>query len=511
MLRAFEDGPAVDNVLWTAADSAWATRVAAEADTAAPSRPSRPAAWLGARAAAALQRLQPRAPAVARLLASGTQLGGPLLLAALAGLAVGLAADVLGGAQRINLLAPPVWALLLWNVAVYVGMALLALRARGGRTPWAGSPARLARWWLGRGATRAGRRDAPLQAWAALWAPLAAPLLAARAAALLHVGAAALAAGVIAGMYLRGLVLDFRAGWQSTFLDAEQVHTLLSALLGPAAGLSGIALPDAAGVAVLQLGPAAVATAPAADWIHLYALTLTAVVVLPRLLLAVAAAAQARWRAGRLVLPLHEPYFQRLLLARAGSDAVVQVHPHAVAAGAQAVLGLRAALVAVLGDRLTLQVTAPVAYGDEDAPAALAPGAGTATSAAPTLRIALVDLAATPEAEVHGRFLEMLSRGLSRGLASGLSNRLSSGLSRGPAAGGNGDADADAVPLLLVADATHFRRRFGGLPQREAERAAAWQALARQHGLGALVIDLEQPDLKAAADALTTLLQGAPR
>ncbi len=495
MLRAFEDGPAVDNVLWTAADGAWATRVAVEADTAGPSRTSRPAIWLGARAAAALRRLQPRSPAVARRLASGTNAGGPLLLTLLAALAVGLAADVLGGAQRINLLAPPVWALLLWNVAVYAGMAMLALRARGGNTPWAGSPARLARWWLGRGATRAGRRDAPLQAWAALWAPLAAPLVAARAAALLHVAAAALAAGVIAGMYLRGLVLDFRVGWHSTFLDATQVHTLLSTLLGPAAGLSGIALPDVAGVAALRLGPAAVASAPAADWIHLYALTLTAVVVLPRLLLALGAATQARWRAGRLVLPLHEPYFQRLLLARAGRDAVVQVHPHAVAAGAQAVLGLRAALVAVLGDRLTLQVAAPVAYGEEDAPSALtaapapaavlASGAAPMTSAGPTLCIALVDLAATPEAEVHGRFLHRLSGG----------------------SGGN----RTAVPLLVVADATHFRRRFGSLPQREAERAAAWQALARQHGLGALVIDLEQPDLRAAADDLTTLLQGAPK
>ena len=41
-----------------------------------------------------------------------------------------------------------------------------------------------------------------------------------RAETALHAGAAALALGLVAGLYVRGLVLDYRAGWESTFLDA---------------------------------------------------------------------------------------------------------------------------------------------------------------------------------------------------------------------------------------------------------------------------------------------------
>ena len=51
---------------------------------------------------------------------------------------------------------------------------------------------------------------------------------------LMHALAAALALGLIGGMYLRGLVFDVRAGWQSTFLDAGSVHAFLATALAPA-------------------------------------------------------------------------------------------------------------------------------------------------------------------------------------------------------------------------------------------------------------------------------------
>ena len=60
-----------------------------------------------------------------------------------------------------------------------------------------------------------------------------------RIAALLHVAAAAVAIGLLGSMYLRGLVLDYRAGWQSTFLQADTVQRVLSTLLAPATALTG--------------------------------------------------------------------------------------------------------------------------------------------------------------------------------------------------------------------------------------------------------------------------------
>ena len=51
-----------------------------------------------------------------------------------------------------------------------------------------------------------------------------------RVAALLHAAAALLALVVIGSMYVFGLAFDYRAGWDSTWLDAEQVQRTLAAV-----------------------------------------------------------------------------------------------------------------------------------------------------------------------------------------------------------------------------------------------------------------------------------------
>jgi hypothetical protein len=51
---------------------------------------------------------------------------------------------------------------------------------------------------------------------------------------------------VIAGLYVRGLAFEYRATWESTFLDATTVHWLLAGLLAPGSMLTGIATPGAA-------------------------------------------------------------------------------------------------------------------------------------------------------------------------------------------------------------------------------------------------------------------------
>lgn len=486
LVRAFDthEGP-----LWTAQDRAWATRLAAETCPAdAP-----PARFLAERAHHALERLGPREPAIARWLHGGGLRAGWLVGAAVLGVAIGALTDTVGPGRSVDLLAPPVWALVAWNLVVYLLLAAAALRPARGQVPGpegrsrgpAQGPIRvpaLRGGWLrrllqrfalpavGRGAAAPALQHAA-QAWAALGAPMA--LL--RAGVLLHVAAALVAAGVAAGMYLRGTVLDYRAGWQSTFLDAGAVHTLLRTALAPASALTGIAVPDAAAIEALRLTPAAPAPgASAAPWIHLYAATLGLFVVAPRLLLALGAAVHARWRAARVPLALAEPYFHELLRHRRAGPAVVQVLPHGAAPVAQAALGLRAVLAQVYGDDVQLRMAAPVAYGTEDtAPAADAADARVA------LRLLLVDLAATPEAEAQGRLLAAL-----RGSAA-------------PAA------------LVVLADEAGFRRRFANLPERVTERRRAWRELARAHAAGFASVDLETPDLAVAEAELNAALGAA--
>lgn len=518
---------------WGAAERAWASRVAAE--TVGPD--AGPEAFVVSRTQHALQRLLPRDAAAHkgfwRWLQQPLWNPGWLLAALLVGLLAGLVLDHVGPAQRINLLAPPVWAVVAWNLLVLVAIAWQALRDALSRRAVAGGTvsralqrlmgqAAAARWPRGIG----GSAWAPVwAAWAREWARRSAPLAAARAAAVLHVGAAALAGGMIAGLYLRGLVLDYRVGWQSTFLEAPAVHRVLSIGLGPASRISGVALPDLSTLERLRLqGPAAAATpaAPtpagsavasdaasgaasgeaaaaassaspgstspsagtpdsadagsphdsAAPWIHLYAWTLLLAVVLPRGLLALVALARARWRAAHFPLPLDEPYHQALRRHQRGRQGAVVVVPHAQSPDPQATLGLRAVCARVWGESVQLAVQPPVGYGHEeqarDRVAALPAGAAAL--------LLLVDAAATPEDDTHGRCARELA------------------------------AAAGGVPVVMVVDETAFRARFGAAPERGPARRTAWQALARTLGSLPLIVELARPDLDAAEAVLQAAL-----
>ncbi len=458
---------------WGAADADGATRAAREAlgEAAAPAR------FLAARATHALQRLRQRAPelaAGAEADAAVAGWAGLLLRLSLPGVfALGLMADSLAAGRHIHLLSLPLALVLLWNAGVYL---VLLLRRR----PVAG--AGLLQRSLARGLVRrlGPPGDPPAASaaagmlhvrFAADWARATAPLWRARAAALLHGGAAALAAGMVAGLYLRGLFLDYRAGWESTFLHAADVHALLATVLAPASALTGIALPDAAGIAALRLAPGQAAHADAAPWIHLMAATLVLAVVLPRGLLA----ASAAWRAARLAralpLPLHEPDLARLLQRRGAPPRALQLLAHGAAPSEAARATLADALAEALGGPVRVDLAPAVAYGDEDAPP---------PPAAPdvALRLVLVDLAATPEDDAHGLLLRTLRD------------------------------DAPALPRLLLADAAGWRARFAALPAREAERRAAWVALAAAQGVGFAALDLSQAD-GAGRDALRDALQQA--
>ena len=197
LVRAFEDPPVAP---WSTADAVWASDEAARAEgEAAPSE-----AWLARRAGIATTRLAARDAAVAAALADVTMprwLGfGVVALAFIAGVAI----DRVGGGQRINILAPPLLALLAWNVAVY---ALLALHVVPRVRPFA-LPFR----------RRREHASPALARFAVEWARLRQPFVTASFAAVLHAAAAALALGALASLYLRGLAFEYRAGWDSTFL-----------------------------------------------------------------------------------------------------------------------------------------------------------------------------------------------------------------------------------------------------------------------------------------------------
>jgi hypothetical protein len=442
LLQAFD---AADSPLWTREDAAWATQLALR--SLPPEVPLE--ALLAERARHAVQRLEPRERAVRRWLARPGWRWRWVLLAALIGLVGGLGVDLVGRNQIVDVLAPGVWAVVAWNFAVYLLLAFAPLGRAPRREPAAGLRRALLSWWQHAGAS------GPLRVATRRWAELSASLALARIALLLHVAAAALAIGLVGSMYLRGLVLDYRAGWQSTFLDAAQVHTVLAPILAPASALIGQPVPDAAAIDAMRLStPAQPATAPAAPWIHLYAATLAMAVVLPRLLLALVAAVQAQLRARRIQVPLNDAATQREVQVLRRQKAQVHVCPYAQSPGAQATLGLRALLQREFGDDLQLRIDATTAMGDEDE-------AAQRLAAQPaTVRVVLIDLAATPEEDHQGRFVRALQA-------------------------------AAQVPLFVVADESAYRQRFAGLPERVDERRAAWRRWAASHGLRLSAVALD--------------------
>jgi hypothetical protein len=108
-----------------------------------------------------------------------------------------------------------------------------------------------------------------IAAFTAAWTERAAPLYAVRAARVLHLAAAVFAAGVLTGMYVRGLAFEYRASWESTFLGPETVYALLAFALAPGAWLTGIGVPDVAHIASIRTG-ADPGSENAALWLHLY-------------------------------------------------------------------------------------------------------------------------------------------------------------------------------------------------------------------------------------------------
>jgi hypothetical protein len=469
-VQAFDATCPADHPLWTAEDRAWASRVARdEVGSDAPAHD-----FIVARARAAMQRLAPRDARLAQWVDAPAARGTPVALIVGLALAAGVLAPALGALESIDLLAPPVWAVVAWNGLVYL---VLALRLFGGRlfTP----PSALARWlarWTGTPAPVAPRRSGSAEAYkmlAAQWARDAAPMAGSRLARALHLGAAALGAGLVAGLYLRGVVFDFRAGWQSTFLDAPQVHTLLSTLLGPASVLSGIALPDRDGVAALRLAAGEAARAPAAAWIHLYALTVTLTVVLPRLLLALASGLRAGHLSRRLAVEFDAAYLQAMRREQGSHRPQhVVVLPHVQAPSAQATLALRAALVPTLGEALHIELLAPVPFGQEDE----APLDGAVRGK--SLAVLWFDLTATPEAEQQGRLMARVAQ-----------------------AARAGAAEARMWPMLLLEE-TAFGRRFAGDRERRGQRREAWRTLAQAHGLRPLFVELESGEAAAREQAV---------
>jgi len=293
----------------------------------------------------------------------------------------------------------------------------------------------------------------------ALWHRYAGALLAARVRRTLHLGALAMMLGVLIGMYARGLTFEYHAMWESTWLDAEQVQTLLRLVLGPASALLGIELPD---VTALE-GPNS--SGDAASWIHLYAATALLFVVLPRGVLALIES----WRCERLAIDLpvdlDDAYFKRQFSAWRGATRRVDIVPYSFNPRPVALDRLKALLQDAYGARAQIQIHPPLAYGAE--PSAIRLDAGSRETGADSRDgslVVLFNLAQSPEIEVHGNFLKELKLIV-------------------------GETQAR---MLILLDVSSYHERVRESERRQ-QRLRSWIGVCSEEDLEAVDVELDRP------------------
>jgi hypothetical protein len=453
LVKAVEEADA-DGTMLPPADRMAAARDAMRA------APGGEPALLAARARTLFERITARHPFVGDLLDLLGRSWTVTLVLMLLGAAIGAGLSALDGTRRINVLAFPLLGLIAWNLAVYVVLAVVALRPAAPRTSIlreavASAGARLAASRIARAKAFNAPLAMALQKFAVEWRAATAPLLLARASRAFHLAAAAVGAGLIAGLYVRGIAFDYQAGWESTFLDASRARGLLLALYGPASWLTSIPVPDAAQLETIRWRPGGGGGEPAARWIHLMAATALLYVVLPRLLLAAWAGIRATQLALRAPLPAAlTPYFRATFSAVEGAvrPARAVIAPYAYELTPAILAKLIAWVPGVAGGTPTIDARASVPYGEEERHRAELDAVGAESN----IVVLPFSLATTPEDENHGTVLAATRDWL---------------------------AGRPGTQLLVVIDEAPYAARLEGAPERLAERRAAWRAFVEARGL----------------------------
>ncbi|NHZ65462.1 DUF2868 domain-containing protein [Massilia genomosp. 1] len=420
--------------------------------------------FLQQRAEQILKRLGERTPAFAAIARrrggfKALSLGVPLLA-----LVLGAAVDRIGDPHRVDLLSAPLLAIIGWNMLVYLLlMAWVLVPAR--KNGWV-SPALMRRL---SGAQLSLPRKLPnvlaagLTNFSLQWSELSAKLTQARLARTMHLAAAMFAVGAVLSLYARGFLTQYVAGWESTFLNATQVHGVLSVLFAPAVALLPLEGFSIADIEALQFSKVPTG-AGGAKWVHLYGASLLLLVVLPRLVLA----GVAHWRAQRMrntfPLDLEQPYFRKLNgEAGTSAPALLRVLPYSYTLDEARDKGLAQIAVTLFGEQARVMLRPSSGYGEEavDTLRDLSVEDANVTATA-----VLFSLAATPEKENHGAFLDHLVRASQRGIA-------------------------------VLIDESALTERSGaqaGADVRLAERTALWQQFCQFHRAPATIVNLLHPE-----------------
>lgn len=365
---------------------------------------------------------------------------------------LGWLTNELGPDRQISILSFPLLGLIVWNLAVCAASLWAEWKPRRKPAAISAIPRRPT------GTDPIASARAEFNTRAAAWE---APHHHARLKWAFHAAAIALALGIVAGMYVRGLAKQYTVTWESTFLAPQQVRTITRIVLGPASLITGIPVPD----------PPDRNAAPksAAPWIHLWAASAFLFIVIPRLLLA----NMARQQAAKAQPDYRAEFESWLAVCRSiasGHTQAADILPVHFEPEPRVRDSLRLILQHLWGTHVSADFHSAISYGAEETAASLTP--------APQYLALIFPLSSTPESEVHGTLISAFA-------------------AAGPERGRR----------LMVLDASSFEARFRTLPeypQRLAARRAAWEKVAAGAFRILLLDDAARRDPAAAARAVLT-------
>lgn len=376
----------------------------------------------------------------------------------------GFLVDRIADPHRVDLLSAPLLMIIVWNIVVYAWLLISAF-IPASKKPFK-APRGMKRLTAGRITTTQRKLPQPLAAallrFGEEWTRMSIPLTHARLNRIVHISALCFALGAILSLYARGLFTEYRVGWESTFLDAEQVHAMLAFLFAPVIWLfqlQGFSIADVRASNFTHT----VSSAEGARWVHLYAGTLFLVVVLPRLVLALF----AWWRESRLSnhfpIDLAQPYFRKLAgIVESSAPAVMRVFPYSFTIDEARDKNLSLVAQMLIGEQARVMLRPSTTYGEAPDESI---GQASASKSDIALTAALFNLSATPEKENHGEFLDLLS-------------------------------NAAPGKLLALVDESAYLERVGdgpGSTSRIQERIALWRQFCELHKVHAVIVNLLSP------------------
>ncbi|WP_226858123.1 DUF2868 domain-containing protein [Diaphorobacter aerolatus] len=362
--------------------------------------------------------------------------------AVLAGaLVTGFAMHRITNPHRVDLLAPSLLGIVLWNLLVYAWMLVSAVRsvlrprrsapvvlqAANASSSAASSGDAVTGGWRGKLRARLPAAGGGLRKMALSfernWWQVGARTRHAQWLLWLHLGAAMMALGALLSLWMTGLTNEYQVGWESTFLSATSVQQLLNFIFAPVQWLFGVPPWSLSEIESLRgwvnstgshaNSHNAVMIAPAAggsmfvnaswgkQWVIAYTALLGMLVVAPRLLFALYQGVRVWWLARHVQLPLTQPYFQNLQRDFGGLAVTLHVLPYSFDISAERKAVIESWIATQYGAGAHLVIEPALAYG-----AALPSASSVAGKREDTAAVLLINMAATPETEIHGELLQ---------------------------------------------------------------------------------------------------------